>query len=108
MAFAKRQAVFDTEIEYRMGHWQKPNSEKVAKDMRTACSIDGERMFDRTEWLSNIQIQGFFSRLYLKQRSKIQQESDDATDANDHLIEASASDVDEGCLREAWNTVMVR
>ena len=62
-------------------------------------------MFDRTEWLSNIQIQGFFSRLCLKQRSKIQQESDDATDADDHLIEASASDVDEKCLREARNTV---
>ena len=89
-----------------MRHWQKPNPEKVAKDMRTACTIDGERMFDRTEWLSNIQIQGFFSRLCLKQRSKIQQESDDATDADDHLIEASASDVDEGCLREARNTVM--
>ena len=61
-------------------------------------------MFDRTEWLSNIQIQGFFSRLCLKQRSKIQQELDDATDADDeddHLIEASASDVDEECLREA-------
>ena len=63
-------------------------------------------MFDRTEWLSNIQIQGFFSRLCLKQRSKIQQESDDATDADDHLIEASASDVDEGCIREARNTVI--
>ena len=63
-------------------------------------------MFDRTEWLSNIQIQDFFSRLCLKQRSEIQQESDDATDADDHLIEASPSDVDEGCLREARNTVM--
>ena len=66
-------------------------------------------MFDRTEWLSNIQIQGFFSRLCLKQRSKIQQESDDANDADDeddYLIEASASDVDEECLREARNTVM--
>ena len=89
-----------------MRHWQKPNPEKVAKDMRTACTIVGERMFDRTECLSNIQIQAFFSRLCLKQRSKIQQESDDATDADDHLIEASASDVDEGCLREARNTVM--
>ena len=49
------------------------------------------------EWLSNIQIQGFFSTLRLKQRSKIQQESDDAIDADDEdddLIEASASDVD--------------
>ena len=63
-------------------------------------------MFDRTEWLSNIQIQGLFSRLCLKQRSKIQQELDDATDADDHLIEASASDVDEGCIREARNTVI--
>ena len=92
-----------------MRHWQKPNPEKVAKDMRTACTIDGERMFDRTEWLSNIQIQGFFSRLCLKQRSKLQQESDDATDADDedhHLMEASASDVDEECLREARDAIM--
>ena len=93
-----------------MRHWQKPNPEKVAKDMRTACTIDGERMFDRTEWLSNIQIQGFFSRFCLnKQRSKIQQESDDATDADDeddHLMEASASDVDEERLRKARNAIM--
>ena len=81
-----------------MRHWQKPNPEKVAKDMRTACTIDGERMFDRTEWLSNIQIQGFFSRLCPQQRSKIRQESDDTTDADDeedHFVEAFASDVDE-------------
>ena len=93
-----------------MRHWQKPNPEKVAKDMRTACTIDGERMFDRTEWLSNIQIQGFFSRFCLnKQRSKIQQESDDATvadDEDDHLMEASASDVDEERLRKARNAIM--
>ena len=45
----------------------------------------------------------------LKERSKIQQESDDATDVDDEdddLIEASASDVDEECLREARNTIM--
>ena len=61
-------------------------------------------MLVRTEWLSNIQTQSFFSRLCLRQRSKIQQESDDVIDADDeddHLIEASASDVDEECLREA-------
>ena len=66
-------------------------------------------MFVRTEWLSNIQTQSFFSRLCLKQRSKIQQESDDVIDADDeddHSIEASASDVDEECFREARNTVM--
>ena len=66
-------------------------------------------MFDRAEWLSSIQIQGFFSRLCLEERSKIQQESDDATDVSDEdddLIEASASDVDEECLREVRNTIM--
>ena len=30
--------------------------EQVAKDMRTACTVDGERMFDETERLSNLQI----------------------------------------------------
>ena len=92
-----------------MRHWQEPNPEKVAKDMRDACAMDGERMFDGTEQLSNIQIQGFFPRFCLKQRSKIQRESEDATDADnedDHLIEASTTNVDEDCLREARNTVM--
>ena len=50
---------------------RRQDPEQVAKDMRTACTVDGERMFDETEWLSNIPIQGFFSRLCLKQRSKI-------------------------------------
>lgn len=36
---------------------------QVAKDMRTASTIEGEKMFDRTEWLLKCQIQGFFSRL---------------------------------------------
>ena len=45
--------------------------EQVAKDKRTACTVDGERMFDGTERLSNLQIHGFFSRLCLKRRSKI-------------------------------------
>ena len=37
----------------------------------------------------------------LKQRSKIQQESDDATDTD-----VSASDIDEECSRGVRNTVM--
>ena len=45
--------------------------EQVAKNMRTACTVDGERMFDGTERLSNLQIQGFFSSLCLKRQSKI-------------------------------------
>lgn len=33
---------------------------QVAKDMKSAYTMDGERMFDRSEWLSKSQIQGFF------------------------------------------------
>ena len=42
---------------------KKEDPAQVAKDMRTASTMDGERMFDRTEWLSKCQIQGFFLRL---------------------------------------------
>lgn len=42
---------------------KKEDPVQVAKDMRTASTIEGEKMFDRTEWLLKCQIQGFFSRL---------------------------------------------
>ena len=42
---------------------RKEDPAQVAKDMLTASTIDGERMFDRSEWLSKCQIQGFFLRL---------------------------------------------
>ena len=31
---------------------KKDDLAQVAKDMQTASTIDGQRMFDRTEWLS--------------------------------------------------------
>ena len=36
---------------------------KVAADMRTARRPDGYRIFDRKDWLTKSQVQGFFSRL---------------------------------------------
>lgn len=42
---------------------KKEGPARVAKDMRTASTTDGERMFDRAEWLSKCQIQDLFSRL---------------------------------------------
>ena len=68
---------------FNIGRDRKQDPNQVAKDMWIACTIDGERMFNRTEWLSNIQILGLFSRLRLKQRSKKQQESNDTTDSDD-------------------------
>ena len=45
---------------------RKEDPAQVAKDMRTACTIEGVRIFKRTEWLSKSQIQGFFSRTAAK------------------------------------------
>ena len=71
-------------------------------------------MFDRTEWFSKMQIQGFFSRLSagIKQRIHAQQEpistndDSDAEEEEDDLVEEYACDVDEERLREARDIVM--
>ena len=39
---------------------RKEDPAQVASDMRKARNTDGTRMFSRAEWLSKIQIQGFF------------------------------------------------
>ena len=41
---------------------------KVSADMRTARKPDGLRMFDRKDWLTKSQVQGFFSRLAATRR----------------------------------------
>ena len=76
--------------------------------MQTASTIDGERMFDRTEWLSKCQIQGFFSRLSasIKQghqmhieRTEGEKEDTDAEELDD-LVEEYACDIDKERLRD--------
>lgn len=48
---------------------RKAGSTQVAADMRTARDIEGTRKFNRSEWLTKTQVQGFFSRLAsMKQR----------------------------------------
>ena len=48
----------------------KADPAKVAADMRTAGIPDSCRMFERKYWLTNGQVQGFFSRLAASRRSK--------------------------------------
>ena len=93
---------------------QKEDPAQVAKDMRTAATVDGERMFDRTEWLSKSQIQGFFSRLCssIKQthqthidRAELEPKesgTEDTAGAEDDedLVEEYACDVDREHLRD--------
>ena len=47
---------------------RKEEPSQVASDMRKARNTDGMQMFDRTEWLSKLQIQGFFSRMSAKRK----------------------------------------
>ena len=42
---------------------QKVSAEQVAKDMRNARTHDNQRLFGREDWLTKLQVQGFFSRL---------------------------------------------
>ena len=66
---------------------RKEDPAQVAKVMRTASTADGERIFNRADWLTKLQIQGFFSRL-----SKKIKEGQVVT-AND--IESESSDEDD-------------
>ena len=47
---------------------------KVAADMRTSRKPDGSRMFERKDWLTRSQVQGFFSRLAATRRKQGNQE----------------------------------
>ena len=92
---------------------RKEYPEQVAKDMRTAMTIDGERLFDRAEWLSKTQIQGFFSRLSARikkgNQKRIESEDNDDTDReeddDEDLLEEYACDLDEHSLRETADAV---
>ena len=82
---------------------KKEDPAQVAKDMRAASTMDGERMFDRTEWLSKCQIQGFFSRLSANIKQGGQKrielmsggELDIDTEEHDDLAEEYACELDE-------------
>ena len=82
--------------------------------MRTASTIDGERMFERREWLSKCQIQGFFSRLSASIKQETQKriellsagELDTDTEEEDDLAEEYACRLDDEHLRETREVVL--
>ena len=49
---------------------QKVSAEQVAKDMRNAKTHDNQRLFGREDWLTKLQVQGFFSRLACVRRKQ--------------------------------------
>ena len=66
---------------------RKADPTQVAADMRVARNTNGERKFQRSEWLSKSQIQGFFSRLAASKRRTNKQELEDDDDHDDSLDE---------------------
>ena len=59
-----------------LGEWtgNKVDPGKVAADMRTSRNPDGSRMFERKDWLTKSQVQGFVSRLAATRRRQENQE----------------------------------
>ena len=72
--------------------------------MRNALNTDGTRMLSRMEWLSKLQILGFFSRLSAKRKQSDGKETssdDDELDDVEELVEEYASLTDEQMLEKA-------
>ena len=64
----------NTKFDLRERTGNKADPGKVAADMRTSKKPDGSRMFERKDWLTKSQVQGFFSRLAATRRRKRNQE----------------------------------
>ena len=90
---------------------RKEDPAQVAKDMRTASTEEGERMFNRTDWLTKSQIQGFISRLSKKIKEgqvvtadDIESESEDMDDEDD--LEEYACEDDDAHLIDIRQAVL--
>jgi len=88
---------------------RKEEPSQVASDMRKARNADGTRMFDRTEWLSKLQIQRFFSRMSAKRKqSTLKEFSIDEEDGevDDCAAEEYACQDDEQLEKETSEAVV--
>ena len=81
------QSCFD--IGVRTG--RKADPAQVSMDMRNAKTADGKRVFSRDEWLTKVQIKGFFSRLAAAKRKRMTGEC---------LVEAYPDEADDELLKE--------
>ena len=76
--------------------------------MHNAHNTDDTRMFSKMEWLSKLQIQGFFSRVSAKRKQSNGKETSsdsDEPDDSEELAEEYASLTDEQMLEKASEAV---
>ena len=86
----KVRAYLQKKFEIGLARGRKEETSQVANDMRKARNADGTRMFGRTEWLSKLQIQGFFSRMSAKRKQSTLKEF--STDEEDDEIDDAAAE----------------
>ena len=90
------------DIGKKIGRKEDPAQE--ANDMCNAHNTDDTRMFIKMEWLSKLQIQGFFSRVSTKRKQSDGKETssdDDEPDNNEELAVEYASLTDEQMFEKA-------
>lgn len=87
---------------------RKSDPAQVAADMRKARDIEGTRKFNRSEWLTKTQVQGFFSRLASTKRRKttVDQVQDEEDDDENSLIQDEISYLDEKARRNAVEDIV--
>jgi hypothetical protein len=66
---------------------EKADSQQVALDMRNARNEDGDRLFQRDQWLTKNQVKSFFSRLAAARRKNV-----GTNDSEDDLVSLSEID----------------
>ena len=87
---------------------RKEDPAQVANDMCNAHNTDDTRMFSKMEWLSKLQIQGFFSRVSAKRKQSNGKETSsdgDEPDDSEELAEEYASLTDGKMLEKASEAV---
>jgi hypothetical protein len=104
--FTKVREYLTTKFNIGQETGRKEDPAQVAKDMRAASTVDGERMFHRTEWLTKSQIQGFFSRLSRKTKeSQVVMTDDLESESEDDYLEEYACQEHENHLSDPRRAV---
>ncbi|PFX22800.1 hypothetical protein AWC38_SpisGene12675 [Stylophora pistillata] len=80
--------------------WKKSRFRASCAGMRMAREADGTRKFTRNEWLTNSQVQSFFSKLSALKRRKATVPKDPEKDANDDDNHDDDDDDDESLIEE--------
>ena len=91
---------------------RKADPTQVSVDMRIARDESGQRIFTREDWLTNVQIKSFFSRLAAARRKNMLQQVTDSLEEDDEDDEAEldtlVEDVSGVEQENRWDDIVMR